>query len=47
MPLAERKRRWENLMSLVSRGDVDTWRDSFVTALRAVTSAGARPGARP
>jgi trehalose 6-phosphate synthase len=47
MPLAERKRRWENLMSLVSRGDVDTWRDSFVTALRAVTQAGARPGARP
>ncbi len=33
MPLAERRRRWESMMSSVVSEDVDAWRDGFVAAL--------------
>jgi trehalose 6-phosphate synthase len=33
MPLAERRRRWQALMHVVSRGNVAAWRDAFVAAL--------------
>jgi trehalose 6-phosphate synthase len=33
MPLAERRRRWEALMDVVSKGSVTAWRDAFVGAL--------------
>ncbi len=34
MPLPERRRRWQALMDVVSKGDVEVWRDSFVRALK-------------
>lgn len=34
MPLAERKRRWESLFTIVNRGNVAAWRDNFVSALK-------------
>jgi len=33
MPLAERRRRWEAMMSIVMSADVNAWRDDFVTTL--------------
>ena len=34
MPLTKRRMRWERLLDGVKRNDVNTWRDSFVAALR-------------
>jgi trehalose 6-phosphate synthase len=36
MPLAERRRRWESLMTVVRETDVSLWRDDFVAHLKAV-----------
>jgi trehalose 6-phosphate synthase len=40
MPLAERRRKWEALMTVVQDTDVSIWRDDFVASLQAVE----RPG---
>ena len=40
MPLTERRRKWEALMTVVHDTDVSIWRDDFVEALQAVV----RPG---
>lgn len=40
MPLTERRRKWEALMTVVHDTDVSIWRDDFVEALQAVI----RPG---
>jgi trehalose 6-phosphate synthase len=40
MPLIERRRKWEALMTVVRDTDVSIWRDDFVAALQAVV----RPG---
>lgn len=34
MPLAERKDRWENMMRIMRKNDLATWRDDFVRDLR-------------
>jgi trehalose 6-phosphate synthase len=39
MPLAERRRRWEALMDVVSTGNVAAWRDSFVSTLSSAVDA--------
>lgn len=36
MPLTERRRRWEALMTVVQDTDVSIWRDDFVGTLRAI-----------
>ena len=38
MPLGERKERWQAMMRVIERDDVDYWRESFVRALSASVS---------
>ena len=40
MPLAERRRKWEALMTVVRDTDVSVWRDDFVASLRAIEHPG-------
>ncbi len=41
MPKAERIDRWQRLMDGVRKTDVRTWRDAFVSALKATRQPGA------